>query len=224
MATVKKARRATPPPVATRLLLIRHGEVEAAYHKKFGGRIDMNLSPNGKRQAKILALYLQGKTIDAIYASPMKRVQQTLAPTLKRSPHKQKILAGLREIDFGDWTSLGWQEVQRPVRFSSASMARSDRTSPWACRKAAKAWKSFPRTRRTVPAPDHCQRIPGQKRGYLLPWRRHPHVASPSCLKLPLPKTNHFDIEYSSITQVALHPHMNEVELLNFTPWRDLVG
>ena len=24
-------------------------------------------------------------------------------------------------------------------------------------------------------------------------------------LKLPLPKTNHFDIEYASITQVALH-------------------
>jgi broad specificity phosphatase PhoE len=43
-------------------------------------------------------------------------------------------------------------------------------------------------------------------------------------LKLPLPKTNHFDIEYAGITQVALHPHMAEIELLNFTPWRDLVG
>jgi len=43
-------------------------------------------------------------------------------------------------------------------------------------------------------------------------------------LKLQLPVTNQFDIEYASITQVALHPHMNEVELLNFTPWRDLVG
>jgi hypothetical protein len=43
-------------------------------------------------------------------------------------------------------------------------------------------------------------------------------------LKLPLPKTNHFDIEYASITQVALHPHMAEIELLNFTPWRDLVA
>ena len=28
----------------------------------------------------------------------------------------------------------------------------------------------------------------------------------------------------ASITQVALHEHMNEVELLNFTPWRDLVA
>ena len=46
MATSKKSRRDTaPPPTATRLLLIRHGEVEANYHKKFGGWIDMNLSP-----------------------------------------------------------------------------------------------------------------------------------------------------------------------------------
>ena len=28
-------------------------------------------------------------------------------------------------------------------------------------------------------------------------------------LELPLPKTNPFDIEYASVTQVALHPHLN---------------
>jgi hypothetical protein len=38
---------------------------------------------------------------------------------------------------------------------------------------------------------------------------------------LPLPKTNSFEIEYASLTQVALHPHMAEIELMNFTPWRD---
>ena len=42
-------------------------------------------------------------------------------------------------------------------------------------------------------------------------------------LDLPLPKTNSFEIEYTSVTQVALHPHLNEIELLNFTPWRDWV-
>ena len=42
-------------------------------------------------------------------------------------------------------------------------------------------------------------------------------------LDLQLPKTGAFEIEYTSVTQVALHPHMNEIELLNFTPWRDLV-
>ena len=41
---------------------------------------------------------------------------------------------------------------------------------------------------------------------------------------MKLPVTNHFEVEYASITQVALHAHLNEIELLNFTPWRDLVG
>jgi broad specificity phosphatase PhoE len=43
-------------------------------------------------------------------------------------------------------------------------------------------------------------------------------------LDLPLPKTNAFEIEYASITQIALHAHIAEIELLNFTPWRDLVA
>jgi broad specificity phosphatase PhoE len=45
-------------------------------------------------------------------------------------------------------------------------------------------------------------------------------------LDLPLPKTNAFEVEYASITQVALHPHMAEIELLNFTPaiWRDFIA
>ena len=43
-------------------------------------------------------------------------------------------------------------------------------------------------------------------------------------LDVPLPKTNQFEIEYASVTQVVLHPHMAEVELLNFTPWRDWVA
>ena len=50
MAT-KLRRKNIPTPPATRLLLIRHGEVEVRYQGIFGGSIDMNLSPRGQRQA-----------------------------------------------------------------------------------------------------------------------------------------------------------------------------
>ncbi|HZI32860.1 MAG TPA: histidine phosphatase family protein, partial [Candidatus Binatia bacterium] len=111
-------RKSSPQPPATRLLLIRHGEVEVQYQGIFGGRIDMNLSPRGKRQAKILADYLRGKTIDAVFASPMKRVQQTLAPTLRQGDHEQTIFEDLREIDFGDWTGLNWVAVREKFNFA----------------------------------------------------------------------------------------------------------
>ncbi len=219
-------KRRTPPPdpsgllpTATRLLLIRHGEVEAAYQKKFGGIIDMNLSPNGRRQAKTLAAYLRGKTIDAIYASPMKRVQQTLAPTLKAGGHGQIVRPALREIDFGDWSGLGWKEVEDQFGFASHKWLDEIHQRGVPNGENGKAFRA-----RVEPC---LREIIDQRRGQNVAIFCHGGVIRmilAILLKLPLPKTNHFDVEYASITQVALHPHMAEIELLNFTPWRDLVG
>jgi broad specificity phosphatase PhoE len=219
MATSKKSARKTPAPTATRLLLIRHGEVEARFQKKFGGWIDMNLSPNGKKQAKVLAEYLRGKTIDAIYASPMKRVQQTLAPTLKTSLHKQTIFPELREIDFGKWTGLGWQDVQEQFNFASHEWLHQIHHFGVPNGESGKVFRARiePRLREII------KKHPGENVAIFCHGGVIRMILA-ILLKLPLPKTNHFDIEYASITQVALHPHMAEIELLNFTPWRDLVA
>lgn len=219
MADTSKSRRLAPAPTATRLLLVRHAEVELRYQKKFGGWIDMNLSPNGLRQAGILADYLRRKTIDAIYASPMKRVQQTVAATLKVKGHEQTIVEGLREIDFGDWTGLGWQEVEDRFKFPSHEWLDEIEL------RGAPNGESGKTFRRRV---DPCLReILAKHPGQNVAVFCHGGVIRmilAILLKLPLPKTNQFDIEYAGITQVAMHPYMAEVELLNFTPWRDLVG
>jgi broad specificity phosphatase PhoE len=219
MAALKISRRKAPAPTATRLLLIRHGEVETKYQRKFGGWIDMNLSPNGRRQARVLADYLSHKTIDAIYASPMKRVQQTLAPTLKLNGHEQTIMAGLREINFGDWTGLGWVEVEQQFKFQSHEWLDEIHSRGVPNGESGKVFRQ-----RVEPC---LKQILGRHRGQNVAIFCHGGVIRmilAILLKLPLPKTNHFDIEYAGITQVALHPHMTEIELLNFTPWRDLVG
>ncbi len=220
MATKKNPRRQKKSPApATRLLLIRHGEVEARYQKIFGGRIDMNLSPRGKRQAKILADYLRFKTIDAIYASPMKRVQQTLAPTLKIKKQMQTIFPDLREIDFGDWTGHGWEAVRSKYNFAVHEWLHKieDPGSP-----NGESGKNF-RARVEPCLREIIQKHPGQNVAIFCHGGVIRMIIS-ILLELPLPKTNAFEIEYASITQVALHPHMAEVELLNFTAWRDLVG
>jgi len=219
MARSSPSRRPPAAPAATRLLLIRHGEVETRYQKKFGGWIDMNLSPNGRRQAGILADYLRRKTIDAIYASPMKRVQQTVAPTLEMNGHGQTILDGLREINFGDWTGLGWQEVEARFKFQSHEWLDQIQSQGAPNGESGKVFRH-----RVAPClRDIIARHGGQNVAIFC----HGGVIRmllAILLKLPLPKTNHFDIEYAGITQVALHPHLAEIELLNFTPWRDLVG
>jgi len=219
MTVAPKSRRPPPAPAATRLLLIRHGEVEPRYQKKFGGWIDMNLSPNGRRQAGILADYLRRKTIDAIYASPMRRVQQTVAPTLKVNGHGQTIMEGLREINFGDWTGLGWQEVEARFKFPSHEWLDQIQSQGVPNGESGKVFRQ-----RVAPC---LREIIARHGGQNVAVFCHGGVIRMMLailLKLPLPKTNHFDIEYAGVTQVALHPHLTEIELLNFTPWRDLVG
>ena len=95
----------------TRLFLLRHGEVEERYHGVFGGRIDMNLSPRGHEQAHTLARYLREHRFAAIYVSPMKRAQQTLAPLAHLGAKPPVTRDELREVDFGVWTGLAWQDV-----------------------------------------------------------------------------------------------------------------
>ncbi len=224
MATKKKSSKKSPrkkfsPAPATRLLLIRHGEVEARYQRIFGGRIDMNLSPRGRRQAKILADYLSAKTIDAIYASPMKRVQQTLAPTLKIKAQTQTIFPDLREIDFGDWTGLDWHAVRDKFNFAVHKWLEQIEHPGSPNGESGKVFRA-----RIEPClREIIQKHPGQNVAIFCHGGVIRMILS-ILLELPLPKTNSFEVEYAGITQVALYPHMAEIELLNFTPWRDLVG
>jgi broad specificity phosphatase PhoE len=217
MSSSKRSRPKKPAPV-TRLLLIRHGEVETRYHGVFGGRIDMNLSDRGHEQAGLLAKFLRGRNFDAIYASPMKRVQQTFAPSARHHRVKQVILPGLREIDFGDWTGFGWDAVRE--KFSIEPYEWLDKIELGVVPNG----ESTVHFRKRV---EPClRRAIRENRDKTVAIFCHGGVIRMMLailLDLPLPKTGAFDIEYTSVTQVALHAHQNEVELLNFTPWRDLV-
>ena len=96
----------------TRLHLVRHGEVDEAYHEVFGGQIDMELSPNGHEQAKRLAKFLGDRHFDHIYRSPMVRVRQTAKPLLDALDREAEVIDDLREVDFGVWTGYKWHEIQ----------------------------------------------------------------------------------------------------------------
>jgi broad specificity phosphatase PhoE len=207
------------PPKPTRLVLVRHAEVEETYYKIFGGQIDMNLSPRGHEQARTLARFLRGRKIDAIYASPMKRVQQTLAPFLKNGAPAQTILPDLREVHFGDWTGLNWEHVCEKFNLLmhewldhiERGLAPNGETGPQFRARIGPCLKRIIR--------NHSQS------GETVAIFCHGGVIRmilSILLELPLPRTNSFEIEYASVTQIALHPRLNEVELLNFTPWRDL--
>ena len=200
------------------LRLIRHAEVEARYQGVFGGTIDMGLSPRGNEQAAMLATYLHRKPTEAIYASPMKRVQQTLAPVLQLNGLPRPILMpDLHEVDFGDWTGLTFAEVQ--TRFGVRASSWLDQLFHGQIANA----ESAPAYRARIASclQEILQRHPGQPVAVFC----HGGVIRQMIailLDLPLSKTAAFEIAYASLTEVEIHLHRAEIQLLNFTPWRDL--
>lgn len=204
---------------STRLLLIRHAEVEERFQKVFGGTVDMDISPRGHQQAAVLARFLRSRHFDALYASPMKRVQQTLAPVLGNSGSKPTILPDLREVDFGAWTGHGWDAVREKFGVSAFTWLEQLEQG------------TIPNAENIVAYRDRvkgCLReILASNDGRTVAVFCHGGVIRmllSLLLDLPLPRMSAFEIEYASMTEVELKPHRVEIQLLNFTPWRELAS
>ena len=206
-----------PARPATHLFLIRHGEVEQRYHRVFGGRIDMDLSPRGHEQARRLAGHLRERKFDAIYASPMKRAQQTLAPLMGERERPAVTVTELHEVDFGDWTGLNfaqvlerfhahayeWLHLLEQASIPNAECARTLRARIEPCV-------------RLLLREHQGQSVAVVCHGGVI------RVILSLLLELPLSKMSLFEIDYASVTWLEIQPHKTEVQLLNFTPWRDL--
>jgi len=201
---------------ATSLFLLRHAEVEARYHRVFGGQIDMDISPRGHEQAAMLARHLRNKSFDAIYASPMKRVQQTLAPVLEGRATPPIILLGLREVHFGDWTGLSWEQVKAKFNISAFEWLTQLESAAIPNAETGKMFRE-----RVEPC---VRQILRDHRGQTVAVACHGgtiRMILSILLEMPLPQMASFEIEYASLTQVHIWAHKTEVQLLNFTPWRD---
>jgi broad specificity phosphatase PhoE len=201
----------------TSLFLVRHGEVEERYHRIFGGRIDMDLSPRGHDQVAMLAKYLRQRPLAAVYSSPMKRAQQTLAPLASHAGSAPVLLDGLREVDFGDWTGLGWEEVRE--RYGVGASEWLDLLDRTAIPNAEGV--SLFRGRVEACVERMIQDHPGQSVAVVCHGGVVRMILS-ILMGLPLAKMAVFEIDYASVTHVDHFSNRIEVQLLNFTPWRDL--
>lgn len=79
------------------LILIRHALPER--REVADGPADPELSPEGRAQAEHMANYLGTETIDAVYASPLRRARQTAAPLATRLGLEVTIVDDVAEYD-----------------------------------------------------------------------------------------------------------------------------
>jgi len=95
----------------TRFWLIRHGEPAEEMRGRCYGSTDAGLAETGRSQMAQAAEYLKTEPIAAIYTSPLSRAVESariLAGVLSRPI---EIAADLREIDFGDFEGLTYDEI-----------------------------------------------------------------------------------------------------------------
>ena len=93
------------------VILIRHGQAEGQDTGKVLGSTDMGLNETGFEQAKKLSSVLEGGHYARIIHSPMLRVVETMNTAL---PNVSGQIADnrLREINFGDWEGLTFDEIR----------------------------------------------------------------------------------------------------------------
>lgn len=94
-----------------RLFLVRHGQTHANVARQLDTAVPgLDLTAEGRAQARGLADRLGGEDLGAIYTSDLVRTQQTAAPLAEMLGLEMVVLPGLREIQAGDWEmTTDWQ-------------------------------------------------------------------------------------------------------------------
>lgn len=104
--------RFAPPPGATTIVLVRHGETMAEHPDRpfplLDGQGDPDLAPDGREQARLVgerlaAEHRSGKQIDAVYVSSLRRTHQTAEPLLDALELTHVAVPELREVFLGEW-------------------------------------------------------------------------------------------------------------------------
>ncbi|RIJ76370.1 histidine phosphatase family protein [Nakamurella silvestris] len=89
----------TPAPAT--LILARHGQTVWHAENRYAGSSDIDLTPTGVEQAGLLAEWAALARPEALYCSPIRRAQETIAPTREALGTAVTTVADLREQDFG---------------------------------------------------------------------------------------------------------------------------
>jgi ribonuclease H / adenosylcobalamin/alpha-ribazole phosphatase len=101
------------PAVNATLILIRH-----AAHADLGTRLTgrasgVQLTAAGERQATGLAERLDGIRLDAVHTSPRERARRTAEAIAARTGAPLQVTGALDEVDYGDWTGMNFDALER---------------------------------------------------------------------------------------------------------------
>jgi len=112
------------PAIPYRIIFARHGETRFNAENRLQGQRDVPLNPRGLDQASAIGRTLRariGGEIDrleagrAFISSPLVRARETMElarAAMGLSPDRYRLDPALKELSFGVWEGLTWEEVR----------------------------------------------------------------------------------------------------------------
>ncbi len=108
----------TPATRSTRIYLVRHGEVDATWHGRVYGALDVPLSEKGRREATRAARTLAEVELAAVVSSGLSRTEHLAAELRAPRGLARRDDPELRELERGDWAGLPVADLR--ARFPGA--------------------------------------------------------------------------------------------------------
>ncbi len=93
------------------ITFIRHAATDMT--GTFCGHSDPPVNALGQQQIKNMLALLSNEAWDAVYSSDLKRAIATAEPLARASHRRVATTVGLREIHFGKWEGLTWQQIEQ---------------------------------------------------------------------------------------------------------------
>ncbi|MGG0757159.1 histidine phosphatase family protein [Brevibacillus laterosporus] len=97
-----------------KVIWLRHAITAENLAKQYIGHYDVPLSNKGVAQAQQVAKFLANQPLTAIFTSDLMRAKETAAIVSEYHPNLPvQTSSDLREVFFGEWEGLTYQEIER---------------------------------------------------------------------------------------------------------------
>lgn len=113
-------------PLATNVLLVRHGQSKGNAERRFGGHTATPLSARGHRQAEVTARTLKSESLTAIYSSDLARAIETARPLSKLTGLPINGTSAFRERSVGVMEGLTFEAAAQQHPEQYAALLRRD--------------------------------------------------------------------------------------------------
>ncbi len=174
----------------------------------------MELSPQGHEQAQRLAKFLNGRTFDHVYRSPMVRVRQTAKPLLDMLGQDAEVIDDLREVDFGVWTGHKWHEIQGKFGLDAEDWLVHLENGDVADAEPMGEYQS--RIRGSL---DQMMNEGAGQDVLVLCHGGVIRMLLSLLLDEPFSRMDRYEVDFASLTVIEHRSNRAEIKLHNFAPW-----